>query len=337
MFGMFKKDSIKYHITREGVTWYDPHLKELRSADAGKDFEGYIEAIGTLKDGRIPSESSYENKINELTGPKPEFVAASEKLSKRWDDAASLGLTTGRGVRDSLSKFHDRLKRNPSFRSREQLLTFMDHNDIPLQPNGKLLAFKAVREDYFDHHTGKSNEYLVGTTHDLDRSTVSDDPSSACSAGLHVGGYKYVGQFYGNRDRLMAIEVDPQHVVCVPNDARYGKIRVCELDVIAEMDGVEDMSKASSHMLAYKQENGTGDSLSDLIQLVGKVLDTRGNTSVTAKRAVVDFYIGDVNEDMLSADMEYREVVEMLKTRQEDMDADLEEEADNHESEIGTW
>lgn len=125
-------------------------------------------------------------------------------------------------------RFYERLQRNPSKRSVDQLFPFLEKLNIPITEDGCFLAYKSVRDDYMDAHSGTISN-RPGTTVKLPRNLVSDDPREACHFGLHVGAPTYARGF---SSKLMIAKVDPEHVVCVPYDADQEKMRVCEYKII---------------------------------------------------------------------------------------------------------
>ncbi len=127
-----------------------------------------------------------------------------------------------------LFKFWERLQKNPSYRSVQQLWGFLDHHGIPFTSEGRFLAYKGVNQNYTDAHTGTiSNK--PGVTNEMPRNKISDDPKVACHEGFHVGA-KGHAQGYGSR--MIICEVDPEDVVCVPYDASQQKMRVCKYTVL---------------------------------------------------------------------------------------------------------
>lgn len=127
-----------------------------------------------------------------------------------------------------LMNFYDRLQKNPSKRSVDQLFDFLNHHNIPIVEDGCLLAYKGVRDDYMDCHSGKFKN-VPGAIMEMPRNKISDDPQNACAEGFHVGALGYARSF---GPRLMICKVDPEHVVSVPYDASSMKMRVCRYEVI---------------------------------------------------------------------------------------------------------
>ncbi len=129
-----------------------------------------------------------------------------------------------------LMKFWERLQKNPSKNSVDQLWKFLNNTGIPLTEDGCFLAYKAVRHDFKDVYTGTIDN-SVGQVVRMPRNQISDDPNHGCHEGLHVGALEYAGTFHTN-GRMVIAKVDPEHVVSVPNDHSYQKMRVCEYEVI---------------------------------------------------------------------------------------------------------
>lgn len=129
---------------------------------------------------------------------------------------------------EPLFRFWERLQRNPSARSIEQLWRFLNLVGIPLTQDGHFLGYKGVRPDFKDCHTGTIDNHPGQVVH-VPRNKVSDDPQTPCHFGLHVGSLEYAESF---GQRVVIVKVDPEHVVCVPYDCTSQKMRVCEYEVI---------------------------------------------------------------------------------------------------------
>lgn len=125
----------------------------------------------------------------------------------------------------------ENLMQNPSAHSVADCYLFLEHNNLPLTPDGHFLAYKYVNEDYTDCHTSKIRN-KVGDTPEVERNTVDDDWRKLCSSGLHVGSYEYA--FDGPGRRRMVVKVNPRDVVAVV--AHENKARVCKYEVVAELE-----------------------------------------------------------------------------------------------------
>lgn len=128
-------------------------------------------------------------------------------------------------------KFYEKLQRNPSWRSVQQLWQFLQHDNIPLTEDGCFLAYKGVNANFTDKHTGKVDNH-PGKVNEMQRNMISDDPNQACHYGYHVGALSYARSFAGGGGKLVICKVDPEHVVCVPYDSSQEKMRVCKYEVL---------------------------------------------------------------------------------------------------------
>jgi hypothetical protein len=150
-------------------------------------------------------------------------LALPDTLMARIWSMASAGESPG-----PLFAFYERLHKNPSYQSRTQLFNFLQHAGIPIEPDGTFLAYKGVQHDYTDAHTGTIDN-SPGARNAMPRNMISDNPKVACHVGFHVGS---IGYATGFSQRTVVCRVDPEHVVCVPDDHRAEKMRVCEYVVI---------------------------------------------------------------------------------------------------------
>lgn len=137
---------------------------------------------------------------------------------------------------DSMVLFLDNLTQNPDSRVFDQLYPFMQHNDIEVSDDGCLLAYKKVRGDYYDIHSGTIRN-APGDKPSMPRVMVQNDPTQTCSTGLHVCAKSYLPNF-GNdsSDKVVIVKVNPKDVVSVPYDYNGAKMRVCEYEVLADAD-----------------------------------------------------------------------------------------------------
>lgn len=132
-----------------------------------------------------------------------------------------------------LFRFWENLQQNPSHRSVEQLWRFLNQIGIPLTEDGCFLAYKGVRTDFKDVHSGRFDN-RPGSVIQMPRNQISDDPNTPCHAGLHVGSREYAESF---GPRQVICKVNPAHVVCVPFDSSSQKMRVERYEVVGVHNG----------------------------------------------------------------------------------------------------
>lgn len=198
--------AIKDAIKREA---YDeiPDLVDVK-ASISKVTHGKVEVRedGVYYDGKL-SHTSVANKIMEL-------------------------IRDGFSV-DRFVKFMDRVMQNPKHSVVQELFDFLQSGNVPITEDGKFLAYKKVRHDYKDVHSGTMDN-RVGQVVEMARNEVDDDRHRTCSSGLHVCTYGYLNHFGG--DRIVICEVDPADVVAVPVDYGNAKMRVCRYKVVGELE-----------------------------------------------------------------------------------------------------
>ena len=131
---------------------------------------------------------------------------------------------------EALALFLERLLKNPSKRAIDELYPFLENGFMPITPDGCFLAYKGVKNDYFDEYSGKFDN-SIGEILEMTRSSVDDDARNDCSSGFHAGSLDYAN---GWGYRTMVVKIDPADVVSVPySDAR--KLRTCKYEVLSEI------------------------------------------------------------------------------------------------------
>lgn len=132
---------------------------------------------------------------------------------------------------EPLIQFAKNLQNNPSFRSVNQLFEFLEKNDHPITDTGCFIAYKKVRDDFLDVHTGTFDN-SIGNVIEMPRNQVDEDPNTTCSNGLHVANFNYASNFYSG-GLMLEVEVNPADVVAVPIDYNQSKMRVCKYRVLS--------------------------------------------------------------------------------------------------------
>ena len=133
-----------------------------------------------------------------------------------------------------LLKFWDKLQKNPNQNSIQMLYKFLEHNGHPIMADGCFIAYKAVRKDLKDHHSG-TNEHKKGKVIRMDRDEVNPDPTATCSSGLHICSWDYLKDFNPDSSRWFEVLVDPKDVVAVPKDYNGTKCRTAAYKVYREV------------------------------------------------------------------------------------------------------
>jgi hypothetical protein len=131
--------------------------------------------------------------------------------------------------------FMSNLYRNPVASARDELYEFLEQADLPITPDGHFIAYKKVRDDYRDIHSGTFDN-SVGQVIEMDRTKVNPDRTQTCSAGLHFCSKEYLPHF-GATDghHVMLVKINPADVVSIPNDYQFTKGRTWRYEVVGEI------------------------------------------------------------------------------------------------------
>lgn len=151
-------------------------------------------------------------------------------------------------------KFLTKLNLNPSSRAVNELYTFLEHKFLPLTANGNFLAYKALRSNYTDVHTGKFDN-TVGNLLEMPRNKVDDNKEVGCSYGFHAGTLEYARDFRPVDGKLVVVEINPADVVSIPTDCNCQKLRTCKYMVVQEYEvPLEDLAYESRYTTDYDDD-----------------------------------------------------------------------------------
>lgn len=153
-------------------------------------------------------------------------------LPQRILDFANRGIPQA-----ALLTFLARVQRNPDPRAREDLFAWIEKNNMPITADGCFIAFKIVKDDYWDIYTGNTFYHKVGSVVEMPRDQVDDDPNRTCSRGAHFCGESYI-PYYGSArgSRIVTLKIAPEDVVAFPTDYNLAKGRAYRYEVVGEID-----------------------------------------------------------------------------------------------------
>lgn len=123
---------------------------------------------------------------------------------------------------------------NVRMHSATDLLRFLANADLPLTPEGDIIAYKILKRsgDKYVDVASKNVFQQVGSIVCMDESLVDPDRSADCSQGLHIARRDYLQFFHG--DVCVLVRIRPEDVIAVPiSDPR--KIRVCKYQILQEL------------------------------------------------------------------------------------------------------
>jgi hypothetical protein len=210
----------------------------------------YCDVVSDLQNGLDPSdwldeetEAFDDERVEYRDGA---FRFEGEQMPENINEVIARYQREGRDTAN-LVRFMERLSKNPSFRSREQLFTWTQSKEMVIDEDGYIIGYKGVTSDMLSVHSGKAEvdglevvgqiPNAVGTVISMPRHLVQDDPNQGCSHGLHVGNFSYANSF---GQILLEVRVDPADVVSVPSDCSFQKLRTCRYEVVAVHESGED-------------------------------------------------------------------------------------------------
>lgn len=139
--------------------------------------------------------------------------------------------------------FFERIMKNPSEASRNELFDFIQATKLPLTSRGTFLAYRSINSNWKDNQT-RSMDNRIGKIVSMDRKKVDANRINTCSSGLHFSGYEYNKNFVKGNGFLTIVEIDPKDVVSIPIDYNLQKGRCCKfkvLDVAKNNNALEDL------------------------------------------------------------------------------------------------
>lgn len=174
---------------------------------------------------------------------------------------------------DPLTAFLENLMRNPSAQATEELYLWLEASQLPITDDGHFVAYKLVRLDYKDIHSG-SFDNSIGQIVSMPRNQVDDRRRNTCSRGLHFCSFGYLPHYgsIGNR-RIMVLKINPADVVSIPEDYGNAKGRAWRYEVIGEV--------SEDDALTFFRET---------------VLNTKPSASATSEQSFDDTFMIDGDE-----------------------------------------
>lgn len=227
---IIKKESVTIVIDNKPVTI----LSECKG-----QYDGIIEAIRNKDWDLVKTLSSKAEQIKTFAKGKLEvrgrqiYYDGEEvhgHITERILNFIDEGLDS-----EPLMNFLEKLMNNPSKNSIDQLYGFLEHGNMPIDPDGDFYAYKAVRQDWTDKHTGK-HDNSIGQVLEMPRRSVDDNPQNDCSNGFHAGSIEYVKGFTNRGDKVILVKINPGDIVAVPS-YDTSKMRCCRYEVVAEYTG----------------------------------------------------------------------------------------------------
>ena len=227
-------------VAHVGHPMFNKIVKRIRE----NNFNG-IEQMFKIKD-------TFERLFNVTVKNNSEVFYKGKKIHNVLTDKIINAMRTEQPYRGWVC-FLDKLMENPNDRCRDQLFSYVENYGLPIDNDGFVYAWKAIRNDYWDKWTGKTHCYKVGSIASMKRENCDLDATVACGRGLHSGNFEYVKGYGSGDDRYVLIRFSPKDVVSCPSDCSWKKLRCCKLRVMKEVKR-EDMYPLDDKYMGKNQE-----------------------------------------------------------------------------------
>lgn len=208
---------------------------------------------------------------------------------------------------EALVKFLELLYANPYAQSRESLYAFIQRYGLTIRKDGYFIAYKGVKSDFGSINQGygivdglEFNGSLAnkpGSTLRFPRAKVEADTSIGCATGLHAGTLAYASSWSVAAGKVVAVAINPMHVVSVPDCSSFQKIRVCEYEVLLEIDVPKESraTQSPSDSEVFWKSDDTEAYVSDGGKVsVGDVINFDYVSQTNRKSSVTGFKINDI-------------------------------------------
>ena len=197
----------------------------LRDFDVKEAVKQYVED-GEVKDSKVTIEGDQV-----LYNGNPVHNSVTNAIQRMISEGFDI---------KPMVKFLENMMQCPSYNSIKEMWRFIEVTGLTITEDGCFLAYKAVRSDYTDKHTGRIDNKPGANPPRLERNQVDDNCNNACSHGYHVGALAYAGPdgwFHSPGDHIVICKVNPMDVVSVPYDCSSQKLRCCYYEPVGEFEG----------------------------------------------------------------------------------------------------
>jgi len=137
---------------------------------------------------------------------------------------------------------------NPDPQLVETIYDWCVKGNLPITPDGELIAWKIVDRNYQSKHAGKRGklDHSIGAVVTEPREECDPNRNQTCSTGIHFASVEYIEKgHYGSisgGDRIVAVVINPRDITAIPTDYNLSKGRCCELRVVGEIERQDQLN-----------------------------------------------------------------------------------------------
>lgn len=154
---------------------------------------------------------------------------------------------------EPFKRFLANCRQNPDLALVDTIYDWCVKGNLPITPEGELIAWKVVGRDYMSLRAGKRGHlrHRIGDVVTEPREECDPNRNQTCSTGIHFASLEYLqsGAYGGGANsRYMAVVINPADITAIPTDYNLSKGRCCKLRVVGEvpreqMDGYYGAAK----------------------------------------------------------------------------------------------
>lgn len=146
-------------------------------------------------------------------------------------------------------KFLANCRNNPDLELVSTIYDWCVKGNMPITPEGELIAWKIVGPNYMSLHSGKRGYLRHRPPTDTTPGDVVTEPreecdtnrNRTCSTGIHFASLEYIekGNYGGGltgSNRIVAVVINPADITAIPTDYNLSKGRCCKLTVVGEVE-----------------------------------------------------------------------------------------------------
>jgi len=148
---------------------------------------------------------------------------------------------------EPFKQFMANCRNNPDLRLVDTIYDWVVKANMPITPDGCLLAWKIVSNDYMSLTSGKRGRlrHQVGDVVTEPREECDPNRNRTCSTGIHFASIEYLekgsyGGGIGGGNKIVAVKINPADITAIPTDYNLSKGRCCKLEVVGEVRNEPD-------------------------------------------------------------------------------------------------
>jgi len=144
---------------------------------------------------------------------------------------------------EPFKKFLANCRNNPDLNLVSTIYDWCVKGNMPITPDGELIAWKIVGPDFKSIHSGKRGrlDHSIGATVTEPREECDPNRTQTCSTGIHFASLEYIekggyGGGLSGKNKIVAVVVNPADITAIPTDYNLSKGRCCRLRVVGEVE-----------------------------------------------------------------------------------------------------